>query len=167
MLHYSVWFISMLTLHLLCLQAVSQQAPNAASVVVPSSVSLSSKVSLLTTNNENEGVSIRSDEVTGKSSTDGSATSAAGKSSNLSLDALAKAKKALQLKKELSEKLKKLPMVRNHSSSQSLAPIFLLYLLKCSKFFFLFLHSLITNLVMLALIHKFLRKKIPKLLYAL
>ncbi|CAL5090612.1 unnamed protein product [Urochloa decumbens] len=44
---------------------------------------------------------------------DGSATSAAGKSSNLSLDALAKAKKALQLKKELSEKLKKLPMLNN------------------------------------------------------
>ncbi|XP_062200003.1 protein RDM16-like isoform X2 [Phragmites australis] len=46
-------------------------------------------------------------------STDGSATSAAGNSSSLSLDALAKAKKALQLKKELSEKLKKLPMLNN------------------------------------------------------
>ncbi|TVU10971.1 hypothetical protein EJB05_44528 [Eragrostis curvula] len=82
-------------------------------VVVPSSVPVSSKVSSITTNNENEGVSIRSDEVTGKSSTDGSATSATGKSSNLSLDALAKAKKALQLKKELSEKLKKLPGLNN------------------------------------------------------
>ncbi|GJN11720.1 hypothetical protein PR202_ga29932 [Eleusine coracana subsp. coracana] len=71
------------------------------------------KVSSITTNIENEGVSFRSDEVTGKSSTDGSATSAAGKSSNLSLDALAKAKKALQLKKELSEKLKKLPELNN------------------------------------------------------
>jgi U4/U6 small nuclear ribonucleoprotein PRP3 len=91
---------------------------------VPSSVPVPSKVSSIYTNNANEGVSIRSDEVTVKSSTDGSATSAAGKSSNLSLDALAKAKKALQLKKELSEKLKKLPMVRKHSYSQSLALIF-------------------------------------------
>ncbi|KAG2633997.1 hypothetical protein PVAP13_2NG298000 [Panicum virgatum] len=89
----------------------SQQPLNAAPAVVSSSVSVSSKVSSITINNENEGVSIRSDEVTGKSSTDGSATSAAGKNSNLSLDALAKAKKALQLKKELSEKLKKLPML--------------------------------------------------------
>jgi len=105
------------------LQDGSQQPLNAAPAVVSSSVSVSSKVSSITTNNENEGVSIRSDQVTGKSSTDGSATSAAGKNSNLSLDALAKAKKALQLKKELSEKLKKLPMVRSHSCSQSLAPI--------------------------------------------
>jgi U4/U6 small nuclear ribonucleoprotein PRP3 len=107
----------MLTLHLLFLQAGSQQPFNAASVV-PSSVPVSSKVSSITTNNENEGVSIISDEVTGKSSTVGSAISAAGKS-NLSLDALAKAKKALQLKKELSEKLKKLPMVGNHNSCRS------------------------------------------------
>ncbi|WVZ71383.1 hypothetical protein U9M48_019975 [Paspalum notatum var. saurae] len=91
--------------------AGSQQPLNA--TPVSSSVTISSKVSSITTNNENEGVSIRSDEVTGKSSTDGSATSAAGKSSNLSLDALAKAKKALQLKKELSEKLKRLPMLNN------------------------------------------------------
>ncbi|KAK3141999.1 hypothetical protein QOZ80_4BG0340890 [Eleusine coracana subsp. coracana] len=86
-----------------------QQPLNAA---VQSSVPVSSKVSSITTNKEN-GVSFRSDEVTGKSSTDGSATSAVGKSSNLSLDALAKAKKALQLKKELSEKLKKLPELNN------------------------------------------------------
>jgi U4/U6 small nuclear ribonucleoprotein PRP3 len=105
----------MLTLHLLFLQAGSQQSFNAASAV-PSSVPVFSKVSSITTNNENEGVSITSDEVTGKSSTAGSAISSAGKSNNLTLDALAKAKKALQLKKELSEKLKKLPMVRNHSS---------------------------------------------------
>lgn len=96
-------------------QAGAQQPLNAAPVVVPSSVPMPSKVSSITTTDENEGVSIRSDEVTGKSSTDGSTSSAAGKSSNLSLDALAKAKKALQLKKELSEKLKKLPVVRNHS----------------------------------------------------
>ncbi|CAD6251204.1 unnamed protein product [Miscanthus lutarioriparius] len=91
--------------------AGSQQPLSAVSV--SSSVPVPSKVSSISTNNANEGVSIRSDEVTVKSSTDGSATSAAGKSSNLSLDALAKAKKALQLKKELSEKLKKLPMLNN------------------------------------------------------
>ena len=97
--------------------------------MVQSSVPVSSKVSSITTNNENEGVSIRSDEVTGKSSTDGRAISAAGKSSSLSLDALAKAKKALQLKKELSEKLKKLPEVGNLCFFQ---PVFC-----CSNFFIL------------------------------
>lgn len=91
--------------------AGSQQPLNATPVL--SSVHIPSKVSSITTNHGNEVASIKSDEVTGKSSTDGSATSAAGKSSNLSLDALAKAKKALQLKKELSEKLKRLPMLNN------------------------------------------------------
>uniref|UniRef100_J3MVT0 Uncharacterized protein n=1 Tax=Oryza brachyantha TaxID=4533 RepID=J3MVT0_ORYBR len=95
------------------------QLLNGAPVVVPSSDPVPSKVSSITTTNENEGVSIRSDEVTGKSSTDGSTTSAAGKSSNLSLDALAKAKKALQLKKELSEKLKKLPVLNNKLGATS------------------------------------------------
>ena len=59
---------------------------------------------------ENKAYNITgSHEVTG-SSTDGS--SAAGKSGgNLSLDALAKAKKALQMQKELAEKLKKIPSV--------------------------------------------------------
>ncbi|KAF0903062.1 hypothetical protein E2562_024046 [Oryza meyeriana var. granulata] len=99
--------------------AGAQQPLNAAPVVVPSSVPVPSKVSSITTTNENEGVSIRSDEVTGKSSTDGSTSSAAGKSSNLSLDALAKAKKALQLKKELSEKLKKLPVLNNKLGATS------------------------------------------------
>jgi U4/U6 small nuclear ribonucleoprotein PRP3 len=116
------------------LQAGSQQSLSAVSV--PSSVPVPSKVSSIYTNNANEGVSIRSDEVTVKSSTDGSAMSAAGKSSNLSLDALAKAKKALQLKKELSEKLKKLPMVRKHSYSQSLALFFNCILCNCSNLIF-------------------------------
>ncbi|KAJ7976231.1 U4/U6 small nuclear ribonucleoprotein Prp3 [Quillaja saponaria] len=66
------------------------------------------KVSLISTTNENKGVSIRSHEVPGNFSTDGSSTTA-GKSGSLSLDALAKAKKALQMQKELSEKLKKIP----------------------------------------------------------
>lgn len=72
---------------------------------------LPTKVSSISNTNENKGVSItRSHEVPGKSSTDGT-SSAAGKSGSLSLDALAKAKKALQMQKELSEKLKKLPLV--------------------------------------------------------
>ncbi|CAN6485885.1 unnamed protein product [Victoria cruziana] len=76
-----------------------------------------SKVSPISTTHENMGVSItRSHEVPGKSSTDGT-TSASGKSGSLSLDALAKAKKALQIQKELSEKLKKLPQLNKTSSS--------------------------------------------------
>ncbi|BAU00702.1 hypothetical protein LR48_Vigan442s008800 [Vigna angularis] len=76
------------------------------------------KVSLNSTTNENKGVSItRSHEVTGKSSTDGS-SSTAGKAGSLSIDALAKAKKALQMQKELSEKLKKIPQL-NKSSTQN------------------------------------------------
>jgi U4/U6 small nuclear ribonucleoprotein PRP3 len=75
---------------------------------------LPTKVSSISNTNENKGVSIaRSHAVPGKSSTDGT-SSAAGKSGNLSLDALAKAKKALQMQKELSEKLKKLPLVSSH-----------------------------------------------------
>ncbi|XP_024462972.2 protein RDM16 isoform X3 [Populus trichocarpa] len=51
-------------------------------------------------------------------STDGT-SSAAGKSGNLSLDALAKAKKALQMQKELSEKLKKLPLSSKGNNTSS------------------------------------------------
>ncbi|KAL5733366.1 hypothetical protein ACOSP7_032705 [Xanthoceras sorbifolium] len=77
----------------------------------------STKVSSIYTTNENKGVSItRSHEVPGNSSTDGS-SSAAGKSGSLSLDALAKAKKALQMRKELSEKLKKIPLLNKSSTS--------------------------------------------------
>jgi U4/U6 small nuclear ribonucleoprotein PRP3 len=69
------------------------------------------KVSSISTTNENKGVSItRSHEVTGKSSTDGS-SSTAGKPGSLSIDALAKAKKALQMQKESAEKLKRTPQV--------------------------------------------------------
>ncbi|TYK17092.1 U4/U6 small nuclear ribonucleoprotein Prp3 [Cucumis melo var. makuwa] len=72
--------------------------------------SLPIKVSSISTTNENKGVSItRSHEVHGKSSTDGT-SSTAGKSGNLSLDALTKAKKALQMQKELAEKLKKISL---------------------------------------------------------
>ena len=74
---------------------------------------LPTKVSSITTTHENKGVSItRSHEVPGKSSTDGtSSTSTAGKTGSLSLDALAKAKRALQMQKELAEKMKKIPLV--------------------------------------------------------
>ena len=77
--------------------------------LTPSSVPI--KVSSNFTTNENKGVSItRSHEVTGKSSTDGP-SSTAGKPGSFSIDALAKAKKALQMQKELAEKLKKIPQV--------------------------------------------------------
>ncbi|KAF6136928.1 hypothetical protein GIB67_025762 [Kingdonia uniflora] len=67
------------------------------------------KVSYISTINENKGVNFTmSHEVPEKSSTDGKTISAAGKSECLSLDAMAKAKKALQMQKELSEKLKKI-----------------------------------------------------------
>ncbi|KAF1861187.1 hypothetical protein Lal_00000606 [Lupinus albus] len=77
------------------------------------------KVSSITTTNENKGVSItRSHEVTGKSSTDGS-SSTAGKSGSLSFDAITKAKKALQMQKVLAEKLKKIPQLNKSSISNS------------------------------------------------
>ncbi|PKA51114.1 hypothetical protein AXF42_Ash010554 [Apostasia shenzhenica] len=78
------------------------------------------KVSSINATNENEGVSIiRSDEVTGKSSTDGTTSSVAGKTGSLSRDALAKAKKALQMQKELSEKLKKIPMLNKQPNTSN------------------------------------------------
>ncbi|KAL5569176.1 hypothetical protein UlMin_025751 [Ulmus minor] len=80
---------------------------------------LPSKVSSISTTHENKGVSItRSHEVPGKSSTDGT-SSTAGKTGSLSLDALAKAKKALQMQKELSEKLKKIPLLKKGTSTSS------------------------------------------------
>ncbi|CAH8349870.1 unnamed protein product [Eruca vesicaria subsp. sativa] len=66
-----------------------------------SSQTLLTKVSSISTKDENKGVSIvRSHEVHGKSSTDGSSSSTA--------DALAKAKRTLELRKGLEEKFKKL-----------------------------------------------------------
>ncbi|PPR81697.1 hypothetical protein GOBAR_AA39015 [Gossypium barbadense] len=78
---------------------------------------LPTKVSSISTA-ENKAYSVTgSHEVTG-SSTDGS--SSTGKSgANLSLDALAKAKKALQMQKELAEKLKKIPSLNKGPSSSS------------------------------------------------
>lgn len=70
-----------------------------------------SKVSSISTKHENEGVnSNRSHEVPGKSSTDGSSADA-GKSGGISLDALSKAKATLLKRKELAEKMKKIPML--------------------------------------------------------
>lgn len=73
--------------------------------------SAATKVSSISKTNENKGVNInRSHEVPGKSSTDGTASDAS-KSGGLSLDALAKAKRALQMQKELAERMKKIPSV--------------------------------------------------------
>ncbi|RWW26966.1 hypothetical protein GW17_00008634 [Ensete ventricosum] len=105
------------------LQVTAQESHTLASKITTNSAAshhlLPSKVSSFTTTNENEGVSIRSDEVPGKSSTDGTATSVAAKSGSLSLDALAKAKRALQMQKELSEKLKKIPVLNKVVSSST------------------------------------------------
>ncbi|KAL3523748.1 hypothetical protein ACH5RR_016582 [Cinchona calisaya] len=69
------------------------------------------KVSSISTTNENKGVNInRSHEVPGKSSTDGT-TSDAGKIGGFSRDALDKAKRALKMQKELAEKLRKIPLL--------------------------------------------------------
>ncbi|KAI3874996.1 hypothetical protein MKW98_019569 [Papaver atlanticum] len=63
-----------------------------------------SKVCSISTSNENKEVNItRSDEVPGKSSADGTAASVADKSGNLSLGALKRAKRALQMKKQAQE----------------------------------------------------------------
>ncbi|XP_010253390.1 PREDICTED: U4/U6 small nuclear ribonucleoprotein Prp3 isoform X2 [Nelumbo nucifera] len=102
-------------------QDSSLEPPNQISRAMPENsvpnLPTATKVSSISTTNENKGVSItRSHEVHGNSSTDGT-TSAAGKSASLSLDALAKAKKALQMQKELSEKLKKIPQLNKSGSS--------------------------------------------------
>ncbi|CAL1387194.1 unnamed protein product [Linum trigynum] len=77
------------------------------------------KVSSISNKTENKGVSItRSHEVPGKSSTDGT-SSTAGKSGNSSLDVLAKAKKAIEMKKELQEKLKRMHMLTKTNISSS------------------------------------------------
>ncbi|KAL0299168.1 UNVERIFIED_CONTAM: protein RDM16 [Sesamum radiatum] len=75
------------------------------------------KVSSISKTNENKGVNInRSHEVPGKSSTDGTASDA-GKTGGLSLDALAKAKRALQMQKELAERMKKIPSLNRDAGS--------------------------------------------------
>lgn len=106
----------------------SRSVPEASVVPTPP---LPIKVSPISTTNENKGVSItRSHEVTGKSSTDGS-SSTTGKSGSFSLEALAKAKKALQMQRELAEKLKKIPQVR-----WPLSRIFCLLVFVISRIFF-------------------------------
>ncbi|TQE11069.1 hypothetical protein C1H46_003329 [Malus baccata] len=78
---------------------------------------LPTKVSSIPTTNENKGVSItRSHEVHGKSSTDGT-SSTAGKSANLSLGDVEKIKRTLQKQKELTEKLKKLNQLKKEGNS--------------------------------------------------
>ncbi|KAK2979306.1 hypothetical protein RJ640_013270 [Escallonia rubra] len=82
------------------------------------------KVSSIYTTNENKGVSSNgSHEVPGKSSTDGAASDA-GKSGGLSLDALAKAKRTLQMQKELAEKLnKKISLLNKGAGSSTGSPL--------------------------------------------
>ncbi|CAN8313446.1 unnamed protein product [Cochlearia groenlandica] len=88
---------------------------------VAPSQALLTKVSSISTKDENKGVSIvRSHEVHGKSSTDGRISSVAGSSSaNSSLDAVAKAKKLLQMGKGLAEKMKNLPSLNKGTKSTS------------------------------------------------
>eukprot|EP01018_Ginkgo_biloba_P038063 Gb_36855 [translate_table: standard] len=84
------------------------------------------KVSTVFTTNtvENKGDNVaRSHELPAKNGTDGTA-STGGKRGSLSLDALAKAKKALQIQKELSEKLKKLPQLNKSAGPSSVATSF-------------------------------------------
>ncbi|KAG7993022.1 hypothetical protein I3843_02G156500 [Carya illinoinensis] len=99
------------------LESLTMESRSVPESYFPPSHHIPTKVSSISTTNENKGVIItRSHEVPGKSSTDGT-SSAAGKSGSLSLDALAKAKKALQMQKDLSEKLKKIPFLNKGSSS--------------------------------------------------
>ncbi|KAL6574462.1 hypothetical protein OROMI_011747 [Orobanche minor] len=86
-------------------------------ISVARSHSPTTKVSSITKRNENKGVNInRSHEVPGKSSTDGAASDA-GKNGGLSLDAFAKAKRALQMQKELAERMKKIPSLNRDAAS--------------------------------------------------
>ncbi|XP_019091762.1 PREDICTED: U4/U6 small nuclear ribonucleoprotein Prp3 isoform X1 [Camelina sativa] len=89
--------------------------------LAPSQTLLLTKVSSIYTTDENKASIVRSHEVPGKSSTDGRPLSTAGKSTpNMSSDALAKAKKALQFKhKGLADKLKKLPLLNKGTKSTS------------------------------------------------
>lgn len=91
------------------MQGVTSQSSIASGTSLAPSQTLLTKVTISPTD-ENKGVSIvGSHEVHGKSSTDG--TTSGQTSSNLSLDALAKAKKAIQLGKGLADRLKKLSSV--------------------------------------------------------
>lgn len=96
------------------MQGASSYSSIASETSLAPSQTLLTKVSSISTKDENKGVSIvRSHEVPGKSSTDGKTSSTAGKSSaNLSLDAIAKAKKAIQLGKGLADRMKNLPSVK-------------------------------------------------------
>lgn len=106
----------MLVFTCLCVEQVASSYSSVASETsLAPSQTLLTKVSSISTTDENKGVSIvRSHEVPGKSSTDGRTSSVAGKTSgNLSLDAVAKAKRAIQMGKGLADKLKNLPLVRS------------------------------------------------------
>ncbi|KAD3640557.1 hypothetical protein R6Q59_003301 [Mikania micrantha] len=90
---------------------ISRETPLAPSLSPP-------KVSKISTKHENEGVnSNRSHEVPGKSSTDGN--SSESKSGGISLDALSKAKATLLKRKELAEKMKKIPLLNKGVDSST------------------------------------------------
>ncbi|KAK3034454.1 hypothetical protein RJ639_034691 [Escallonia herrerae] len=110
-----------------CLQGTGLEPLRTSSRALPE-ISLApshrpTKVSSIYTTNENKGVSSNgSHEVPGKSSTDGTASDA-GKSGGLSLDALAKAKRTLQMQKELAEKLnKKISLLNKGAGSSTGSP---------------------------------------------
>lgn len=127
------------------LQGVSTGSVTRPSITSPDSFEArtdapATKVSSISKTNENKGVNInRSHEVPGKYSTDGTASDA-GKSGGLSLDALAKAKRALQMQKELKERMKKIPSV---SSFLLLMVLYFQYLLiACGLWYLSFLFIL-------------------------
>ncbi|GLT88940.1 hypothetical protein SLE2022_069470 [Rubroshorea leprosula] len=100
--------------------SILKVAPKKAENSKASDHPLTTKVSITSSPNENKGVSItRSHEVIGTASTDATSAAAGRSGGNLSLDALAKAKKALQMQKELAEKLKKIPTLNKGGSSSS------------------------------------------------
>ncbi|XP_048325711.1 protein RDM16 [Ziziphus jujuba] len=104
------------------LESLAMASRNVPETSLSPSHPLPTKVSSISTTHENKGVSItRSHEVHGKSSTDGT-SSTAGKSGNLSVDAV---KKTLQKQKELLEKLKNNKNLLNKgakSNSDNLVP---------------------------------------------
>lgn len=91
------------------MQGVTSHSSLASETSLAPSQTLLTKVSSISTTDENKSI-VRSHEVHGKSSTDGRTSGQS--SSNLSLDALAKAKKAIQLGKGLADRFKKLSSVR-------------------------------------------------------
>lgn len=130
------------------LQVAASQPPNMASRTRPEtflapSRSPPTKVYSISTTNENKEVSVfESHEVSGKSSTDG--TASAGTVGNLSLDALSEVKRALQ--KVLAEKQKQIPVVI-YQHLQSFAFYFYFFFHISCAYCFSFIFLLIMQLL--------------------